>query len=49
MLTVDRVTALHRIPLFAKVPGRALAAVAQAADEIEVPGGDNDHRGRSAR
>ena len=39
MLTVERVTALHRVNLFAKVPGRALAAVAQAADEIEVPAG----------
>ena len=36
MLTVDRVAALHRVGLFAAAPGRVLAAVAHAAEEIEL-------------
>jgi CRP/FNR family transcriptional regulator, cyclic AMP receptor protein len=36
---VERVAALHRVDLFAGVPGRVLAAVAEAADEVRaVPG-----------
>lgn len=37
--TIDRVVALQRVPLFADVPGRTLAAVAQRATEVEVPAG----------
>lgn len=40
MTTVDRVVALHRVPLFADVPGRTLAAVAMRAREVEVAEGD---------
>lgn len=36
MLTVDRVAALHRVDLFRNAPGRVLAAVAHAADELEL-------------
>lgn len=36
---VDRVAALHRVDLFADVPGRVLAAVAEAADEVRVEPG----------
>jgi CRP-like cAMP-binding protein len=36
---VERVAALHRVDLFAGVPGRVLAAVADAADEVRaLPG-----------
>ncbi len=40
MTTVDRVVALHRVPLFADVPGRVLAALAMRATEVEVATGD---------
>jgi CRP-like cAMP-binding protein len=37
---VERVTALHRVRMFAEVPGRVLAAVAEAAVEERVPAGE---------
>jgi len=40
MSTVERVVALQRVPLFADVPGRTLAAVALRATEREVPADD---------
>lgn len=39
LTTIERVVALHRVGLFADVPGRTLAAVAQRASEIEVAAG----------
>ena len=36
---VERVAALHRVDLFAGVPGRVLAAVAEAAAEVRAPPG----------
>ena len=39
MTTIERVVALQRVPLFAEVPGRTLAAVAQRGTEIELPVG----------
>ena len=33
---VERVAALHRVELFAGVPGRVLAAVAEATAEVRV-------------
>ena len=39
MTTVERVVALQRVPLFAEVPGRTLAAVAQRATEVDVEAG----------
>jgi CRP-like cAMP-binding protein len=39
LTTIDRVVALHGVELFAEVPGRSLAAVAQRAIEVEVPAG----------
>lgn len=39
MTTVERVVALHRIGLFADVPGRTLAALARRATEVEVDAG----------
>lgn len=39
MTTVERVVALHRVGLFADVPGRTLVALAQRASEIEVDAG----------
>ena len=36
---VERVAALHRVDLFAEVPGRALSAVAEAAAEVRAPPG----------
>jgi CRP-like cAMP-binding protein len=39
MTTVERVVALQRVPLFAEVPGRTLAAVARRATEVEVESG----------
>jgi len=39
MLTIERVAALHRVDLFAEVPGRTLAAVAQHATELLVERG----------
>jgi CRP/FNR family cyclic AMP-dependent transcriptional regulator len=40
LLTVERVAALHRVDLFADVPGRTLAAVARVATEVVVEAGD---------
>ena len=37
---VERVAALHRIELFARVPGRVLVAVADAVDEIRLAPGE---------
>jgi CRP-like cAMP-binding protein len=37
--TVERVAALHRVDLFAGVPGRVLAAVAEAATEVRASPG----------
>ena len=37
---VERVAALHRIELFARVPGRVLVAVADAVDEIRLTPGE---------
>jgi CRP-like cAMP-binding protein len=37
---VERVAALHRVDLFAGVPGRVLAAVAEATSEIRASPGD---------
>jgi CRP/FNR family cyclic AMP-dependent transcriptional regulator len=34
--TIERVVALHRVGLFADIPGRTLAALAQQAREVEV-------------
>jgi CRP-like cAMP-binding protein len=39
MTTVERVVALQRVGLFADVPGRTLAALAQRASEVDVPSG----------
>ena len=39
MLTIERVAALHRVVMFADIPGSALAAVARRATEVEVEGG----------
>jgi len=36
---IERVVALQRVALFADVPGRTLAAVAQRAIEVELPPG----------
>ncbi len=41
MTIIERVVALQRVGLFADVPGRTLAAVAQRATEVEVPAGTN--------
>jgi CRP-like cAMP-binding protein len=38
--TIERVVALHRVPLFADVPGRTLAALARRASEVEAGEGD---------
>ena len=37
---VERVAALHRLDLFAGVPGRVLAAVADATTEVHAAAGD---------
>src|SRR6476660_4047648 len=37
---VERVAALHRVQLFAGIPGRVLAAVAEVAIENRLSGGD---------
>jgi len=37
---VERVAALHRVDLFAGVPGRVLAAVAEASTEVRLTPGD---------
>jgi CRP-like cAMP-binding protein len=39
MTTVERVVALQRVALFADVPGRTLAALAQRVSEVEVAEG----------
>ena len=39
MTVVERVVALHRVGLFADVPGRVLAALARRASEVEVAAG----------
>ncbi len=39
MTTVERVVALHRVGIFADVPGRTLAALARRASELEVAAG----------
>lgn len=39
MTTIERVVALHRVALFADVPGRVLAALARRASEVEVEAG----------
>jgi CRP-like cAMP-binding protein len=36
---VERVAALHRVELFADIPGRVLAAVAEAAEEVRASPG----------
>jgi CRP/FNR family cyclic AMP-dependent transcriptional regulator len=38
-MLVERVAALHRVDLFAGVPGRTLAAVAATAEEVAAPPG----------
>lgn len=40
MTVVERVLALHDVPLFEAVPGRVLAAVAARAVEVSVEAGD---------
>jgi CRP-like cAMP-binding protein len=37
---VERVAALHRVELFERVPGRVLAAVAEAAEEVRASPGE---------
>ena len=37
---VERVAALHRIELFARVPGRVLVAVAEAVEELRLSPGE---------
>jgi CRP-like cAMP-binding protein len=37
---VERVAALHRVELFAGIPGRVLAAVAEAAGEVRASPGE---------
>jgi CRP/FNR family cyclic AMP-dependent transcriptional regulator len=39
LTTIERVVALHRVGLFADVPGRTLAALAQRAREVELDAG----------
>jgi CRP-like cAMP-binding protein len=39
LTTIERVVALHRVGLFADVPGRTLAALAQRAREVELDSG----------
>jgi CRP/FNR family cyclic AMP-dependent transcriptional regulator len=39
LLTIERVSALHRAPLFAEVPGHALVAVARLLEEVHVESG----------
>jgi CRP-like cAMP-binding protein len=39
VLTVERVAALHRVLMFAEVPGSVLAAVAHHAVEVDVAAG----------
>ena len=37
---VERVAALHRVQLFAEIPGRVLAAVAEGATELRLETGE---------
>lgn len=37
---VERVAALHRVELFARIPGRVLAAVAELTSEVRVASGE---------
>jgi CRP-like cAMP-binding protein len=39
LTTIERVVALHRVSLFADVPGRTLATLARRASEVEVAAG----------
>jgi CRP-like cAMP-binding protein len=39
VLTIERVAALHRVRMFADVPGSVLAAVARHTTEVQVPAG----------
>ena len=39
LMTLERVSVLHRAPLFAEVPGRALVAVARLLEEVHVESG----------
>jgi CRP-like cAMP-binding protein len=39
LIVVERVAALHRVDLFADIPGRTLAAVAATAEEVTVEPG----------
>jgi CRP-like cAMP-binding protein len=38
-MTIERVSVLHRAPLFAEVPGHALVAVARLLEEVHVEAG----------
>jgi CRP-like cAMP-binding protein len=40
LLTIERVAALRRVPLFAAVPDHVLAGLARVAREVEVAAGD---------
>jgi CRP/FNR family cyclic AMP-dependent transcriptional regulator len=40
LLTVERVAVLHKVPLFAAVPGHDLVAVARLLEEVRVDAGD---------
>jgi CRP-like cAMP-binding protein len=39
LITIERVAILHRVALFANVPGHALASVAQILEEVRVDEG----------
>jgi CRP-like cAMP-binding protein len=39
LMTIERVSVLHRAPLFAEVPGHALVAVARLLEEVHVDAG----------
>jgi CRP-like cAMP-binding protein len=39
LMTIERVSVLHRAPLFAEVPGHALVAVARLLEEVHVESG----------
>jgi CRP-like cAMP-binding protein len=38
-MTIERVSVLHRAPIFAEVPGHALVAVARLLEEVHVEAG----------
>jgi CRP/FNR family cyclic AMP-dependent transcriptional regulator len=40
LLTVERVAVLHKLPLFATVPGHDLVSVARLLEEVRVDAGD---------